>query len=188
MQKIIILTAPSGSGKSTIAAHLMQAIPQLQFSVSSATRNPRSGEVNGQHYHFITVQQFEQNIASNSFIEWEKVYEGKYYGTTKQALQDIWNQNKIPLLDIDVKGAINILQQFGPQQVCSIFIQVPIADLEARLVSRGTETPQTLAERLQKAEYEASFATQFQHIVVNQQLEQATKETLEIVQNFLQMQ
>jgi guanylate kinase len=188
LQKIIILTAPSGSGKSSIAALLMQAIPQLQFSVSSATRKPRNGEVDGVHYHFISVEEFEKEIEQNNFVEWEKVYEGKYYGTTKKALEDIWQNKGIPLLDIDVKGALNLLQQFGSTQVCSIFIEVPLADLEKRLLARGTETPQTLAERLQKAEYEASFASQFQHIVLNHQLEQAAKETLQIVQNFLQMQ
>jgi guanylate kinase len=182
--KIIILTAPSGSGKSTIAKGLMQQLPQLQFSVSAATRSPRSDEVDGVHYHFLSVDQFTSKINSNQFAEWEKVYEGKYYGTLKSEIENIWAQHKVPLLDIDVKGAKSIIANY-PQQVLSIYIHVPVAELQKRLIARGTETPKSLQERLDKASIEAQESTSFDAIVLNNDLHEATQEVVEQVKKFL---
>lgn len=185
MNKIIIITAPSGSGKSTLTKRLMAEFPNLAFSVSACTRSPRAGETDGQDYHFISVQQFQQSIASDEFIEWEMVYEGKYYGTLKKEINRIWEQSKIPLVDIDVKGALNVQNQYRAVAK-SIFIQAPsIETLRQRLEKRGTETAESLAERIDKAEFELSFASSFDHIIINDDLETATKSLIQIVADFL---
>jgi guanylate kinase len=183
--KIIIVTAPSGSGKSTLVKYLMQEMPELAFSISAATREPRTGEVNGEHYYFMSVTEFEKIIETNGFLEWEKVYEGKYYGTLKSEMDRIWAKNQVPILDIDVLGALNI-QEKTNANVCSIFIKAPSKEaLEARLVGRGTETEASLKERIEKAEEETSVAHQFNHIVVNDKLEKAQQDIMHIVQEYL---
>jgi guanylate kinase len=185
MNKIIIITAPSGSGKSTLIKHLMAHFPDFAFSISACTRAPRMGEVDGQDYHFISVEQFQQSIANNEFIEWEMVYEGKYYGTLKTELNRIWAQSKIPLVDIDVKGALNVQSQYRSQAL-SVFIQAPsIEILKERLEKRGTENPETLKERIDKAAYEMSFAHQFDQIIINDDLAIASNQLIEIVASFL---
>ena len=183
--KIILIAAPSGSGKSTITNFLIQHIPQLSFSISAATRPPRGVEKHGVHYYFISINDFENKIKNNEFAEWENVYEGKYYGTTNAELERIWNDNKTPLLDIDVKGALKIKEKYG-KMVCDIFIKVPnIETLKKRLEARGTETQQSLQERINKATYEMSFETKFTNVVVNDNLQIACNEVLKIVQEFL---
>jgi guanylate kinase len=186
--KIIIITAPSGSGKTSITRHLMQQFPQLAFSVSAATRQPRGIEKDGVDYHFISTETFQQKIQHNEFIEWEMVYEGKYYGTLKAELEKIWSQNKIPVLDIDVKGAIHVQQQF-PQTSLSLFIQPPsVEELKKRLQSRGTETAESLAARINKASYELSFKEHFNKVVVNDELQKACAEATAIVDTFIKAQ
>jgi guanylate kinase len=184
--KLIIITAPSGSGKTSITRHLMQHFPQLAFSVSAATRQPRGIEKDGVDYHFISTEAFQQKIQHNEFVEWEMVYEGKYYGTLKSELEKIWNQNKIPVLDIDVKGAIHVQQQF-PQTSLSLFIQPPsVEELKKRLQSRGTETAESLAARINKAAYELSFKEHFNKVVVNDELQKACAEATAIVDAFIE--
>lgn len=184
-EKIIIITAPSGSGKSTLTKRLMAEFPNLAFSISACTRSPRAGERDGEDYHFISVQQFKNSIAANEFIEWEMVYEGKYYGTLKTELNRIWEQSKVPLVDIDVKGALNVQGQYRAVAK-SIFIQAPSIDtLRQRLEKRGTESPESLAERINKAEYEQSFAPLFDHIIINDDLEVATVSLIKIVAEYL---
>jgi guanylate kinase len=182
--KIIILTAPSGSGKSTIANALMQAVPNLQFSVSAATRAPRHGEIDGQHYYFISLASFLQKIENHEFAEWEKVYEGKYYGTLNAELERIWASGNIPILDIDVVGAPRVINKY-PNQVCSIFIDVPIELLKDRLIKRGTETPESLQERLNKAAEESAQKGSFLHVVPNIELSTATQQVITLVLQFL---
>jgi len=149
--KIIILTAPSGAGKTSITRHLIQEFPQLAFSISAATRQARGNEQNGRDYYFITVEDFQKKIKENAFVEWEMVYEGKYYGTLKSELERIWNENKIPVLDIDVQGAIHVQLQY-PENSLSIFIEAPSVEaLRNRLQGRSTETPESLQTRLNKA-------------------------------------
>ena len=150
--KIIIITAPSGAGKTSITRHLLKTYPdKLAFSISAATRKPRGNELDGVDYYFISEEAFKQKIQHDEFVEWEMVYEGKYYGTLKSELQRIWSQGKVPLLDIDVKGAIHVQQQF-PHTSLSLFIEPPsIAELRRRLSSRGTESQESLQARVSKS-------------------------------------
>jgi guanylate kinase len=183
--KIIIITAPSGAGKTSITKHLMQHFPQLAFSVSAATRQARGTEKDGVDYHFMSMDNFKQKIQQNEFAEWEMVYEGKYYGTLKSELEKIWQQNKIPVLDIDVKGAIHVQQQF-PQTSLSLFIEPPsVSELKKRLQSRGTETAESIAARVNKAAYELSFKEHFNKVVINDDLQKACIEAEMIVFGFI---
>ena len=184
--KIIIIAAPSGAGKSSVTKHLLNAFPdQLSFSISCATRLPRTDEKDKVDYYFISVDEFKNKIQQQQFVEWEMVYEGRYYGTLKSELQRIWEQHKTPLLDLDVKGSINIQQQY-PYDSLTLFIEPPsIEELERRLIERGTETPESLRARINKASYELSFKQQFDHTIINDKLEIACAEAEEIVKKFL---
>lgn len=143
------------------------------------------GEVDGKDYYFLTEETFKQKIDENEFAEWEMVYTGKYYGTLKSELQRIWDNHKFPLIDIDVKGAIAMQQQY-PQSSISIFIQAPsIAELRNRLVNRGTDSMEMIDERIKKAEYELSYSDQFDTIVVNDDLVKAEQELTDVIDQFL---
>lgn len=183
--KLIIIAAPSGAGKTSIVKHLLATLPdQLGFSVSCATRAPRAGETHGSDYYFITPQEFTRRVEAGEFAEWEMVYEGKFYGTLHSELQRMWDQRQAPLLDIDVKGGLRIKEQY-PQSL-SLFIEPPSLEvLRERLAARGTETPDSLQMRLNKASEECSYRNQFDHIIVNDQLEKACKEAVSIVKNYL---
>lgn len=184
--KIIIITAPSGSGKTTLVKRLLAAEPKLAFSISACTRQPRAGEVEGKDYYFLSEQAFKKNIDEDAFIEWEMVYTGKYYGTLKAELARIWAEGRTPLVDIDVKGALEIQKQF-PGNSLSIFIKAPSLEiLRRRLIARGSESPQTLEERVAKAEFELLDAEEFDRIIINDDLEIATRELLEMCQEFTQ--
>jgi guanylate kinase len=184
-QKILIITAPSGAGKTSITRHLMNCFPVLEFSVSAATRNARGNEKDGIDYYFIPLEDFKQKIQNKEFAEWEMVYEGKYYGTLKSELKRIWGLNKVPVLDIDVKGAIHIQQQY-PENTLSVFIEPPSVDeLKNRLESRGTETAESIAARVNKAAYELSFKEHFNKSIVNDNLDRACAEAVNLVDEFL---
>lgn len=185
-QKIIIITAPSGAGKTSITRHLLRTYPnKLAFSISAATRPARGDEKNGVDYYFMSEAQFKEKIQHDAFVEWEMVYEGKYYGTLKEDLQRIWNDGKIPVLDIDVKGAIHIQQQF-PRTTLSLFIEPPsIDELKKRLTGRGTESEASLMARVNKASYEISFKHSFHHVIVNDDLERACARARAIVSQFI---
>jgi guanylate kinase len=184
--KIIIIAAPSGSGKTSVVRHLLKVMPErLAFSISAATRQPRNNEKDKVDYYFITAEEFKTRIERNEFVEWEMVYEGKYYGTLKSEIYRIWEQEKAPLLDVDVKGGIHVQQQY-PYQSLSLFIEPPsIDELERRLRARGTETAESLRARIDKASYELSFKTQFDHIIINDLLERACAEAETLVRKFL---
>jgi len=185
--KLIIITAPSGAGKTSVTRYLLSKISSLAFSVSATTRKPRSNEVDGRDYYFISEDEFHQKIQAKEFIEWEMVYEGKFYGTFKNELKRIWREDKTPLLDIDVKGAIHVHEQFN-NNCLTIFIEPPSVDeLKKRLQLRGTESLESLQTRLNKAIFELSFKHQFNKIVVNDDLEHACIETEEIVREFLNL-
>ena len=183
--KILIITAPSGAGKTSITKHFMKKFPQLSFSVSAATRQKRSYEKDGVDYHFMSVEDFQQKIQNEEFVEWEMVYEGKYYGTLKTELHRIWDMGQTPVLDIDVKGAIHV-QDLNPQQTLAVFIEPPsIDELKNRLHKRGTETAESLQARVSKASYEISFKHSFDEVIVNDDLEKACARAEEIVAAFL---
>jgi guanylate kinase len=185
MNKIIIITAPSGAGKTTIVKKLLAELPQLAFSISATTRIPRDTEISGQDYYFLTQEDFHQKIEHHAFAEYEMVYAGKYYGTLKSELQRIWNNNQVPMVDIDVKGALSIKEKYQGTTL-TIFIAPPTLDaLRVRLSERGTETQASLEERLGKARYEMSFSHEFDEIVVNDELERAYAEVKALVLAFL---
>lgn len=185
-QKILIITAPSGAGKTSITHYLMQNFPTLSFSISATTRIARENELNGKDYYFIGIEEFKKKIQQKEFAEWEMVYEGKYYGTLKTELKRIWSLGKIPVLDIDVKGALHIQQQY-PENTLSIFVEPPSVDeLKVRLQTRGTENDDSIKARINKAAYEISFKDQFDKIIVNTELDKACQEALNIVYEFLQ--
>ncbi len=182
---LIIITAPSGAGKTSITRYLLQHFPQLAFSVSAATRKQRPDEVDGVDYYFMTLEEFQHKIQNQEFVEWEMVYEGRYYGTLKNELQRLRAKNKIPILDIDVKGAIHVQEQY-PEQSISIFVQPPsIEELKRRLEYRATESAEALQDRLNKAAYEISFRHHFNHIIVNDDLQKACEEARHIIAGFL---
>jgi guanylate kinase len=185
-QKIIILTAPSGAGKTSITRHLLAKYPQrLSFSISAATRRPRGKEQNAVDYYFMSDEEFTNKIQHEEFVEWEMVYEGKYYGTLKSELQRIWNEGKVPVLDIDVKGAIHVQQQY-PRTTLSLFIEPPsIEELKKRLSSRGTEDEDSLNARINKASYELSFKHSFDHVIVNSELAKACAEAEKLIKEFV---
>ena len=184
--KLIIIAAPSGAGKTSVTRHLLKALPeQLAFSISCATRQPRNNEKDKVDYYFISAEDFKTKIEQKEFVEWEMVYEGKYYGTLKSEVERIWQLDKAPLLDVDVQGGINI-QQLYPHNSLSLFIEPPsIEELERRLRARGTESPESLLARLNKAAYELSFKHQFDRIIINDKLEIACGEAEQAVRDFL---
>jgi guanylate kinase len=185
IDKLIIITAPSGSGKTTIVNYLLQQFPQLAFSISACTRKPRGEEKNGVNYYFISIEEFTRKIALHEFAEFEMVYEGKYYGTLKSELNSIWENNKVPLIDIDVQGALRLKKHYS-EQALTIFIQAPNLEiLEQRLRARGTENEQGIKERIDKASEELKYANQFDYNIVNDDLERACGETKAILAEFL---
>ncbi|MBX2907185.1 MAG: guanylate kinase [Taibaiella sp.] len=186
MGKVVIITAPSGSGKTTMVKRLLAASDKLEFSISACTRQPRAGEVHGKDYYFFDEAHFKQLIGEDAFVEWEMVYTGKYYGTLKSEMQRIWDKGHYPLVDIDVMGALVVKDKF-PGQCLTVFIEAPsIEELRRRLVARGTETEQTLEERVNKAVHELTVAPQFDRIIINDNLERASAELLQVVEKFLE--
>jgi guanylate kinase len=184
-QRIIIITAPSGAGKTSITHWLLKKYPQLAFSVSATTRAPRDHEKDGVDYYFLSVNDFSQKIVHKEFAEWEMVYEGKYYGTLKSELKRIWSTGRVPLLDIEVKGAIHMQKQY-PKSILSLFIEPPSVDeLRRRLEMRGTETAASLEARVNKAAYEISFRHHFDKIIVNKELDAACRDADAAIQGFL---
>jgi guanylate kinase len=183
--KLIIFSAPSGAGKSTIVRHLMRQNLGLAFSISATSRPPREGETDGREYHFMSAETFRDLIDKKAFIEWEEVYPGQYYGTLHSELNKIWEAGKHAVFDIDVMGGLNLKKEFG-DRACAIFIEPPSLDiLEERLRSRGSDDEASLNKRLKKAGHEMQFASQFDHIVVNDRLEEAQHRACILVQEFL---
>ena len=184
-QKMIVITAPSGAGKTSITRHLMKVFPQLAFSISAATREPRSNEKDGVDYYFMSVEQFQDKILKEEFVEWEMVYEGKYYGTLKSELRRMWSHEQVPVLDIDVQGAIHVQKEY-PVNSLFIFIKPPSVDeLRKRLESRGSESADSIQTRVSKAAYELSFANQFSNVIENFDFATACREAEEVVREFI---
>ena len=185
--KMLIVSAPSGSGKSTIVNWLMKEHPELHlyFSISCTSRAPRGTEQNGVEYFFLTPEEFRAKIANEEFLEYEEVYQDRFYGTLKAQVerQRLVGQNVV--FDVDVKGGLNIKRYYGDEAL-SLFIQPPsVEELRRRLTGRGTDTSDAIEERLAKAEYELTFSSQFDCVVVNDDLEAAKQEALQIINDFL---
>ncbi len=185
MSKLIILTAPSGAGKTTIVRHLLNTIPELAFSISATTRERRPNEVEGEDYYYIGVAEFKKLIAEDAFAEWQQVYPDQFYGTLRREMDRIWAEGKHIVFDIDVKGAVNLKNAY-PDQSLAIFVKPPSkAALFERLRQRKTENEESLRKRLAKAEEELTFENKFDHILVNDVLEDALDEAQVVVRRFI---
>ncbi|MCE5345822.1 MAG: guanylate kinase [Bacteroidales bacterium] len=185
--KLIIISAPSGAGKSTIVKYLLESGINLEFSISATTRKPRGKEKDGKEYYFISVEEFRRRIRNEEFIEWEEVYKDHLYGTLKSEIERIWNAGNHVLFDVDAKGGINLKKIFGSKAI-SIFIMPPsVAELEKRLTLRGTDDPSKIKERVAKADAEMDQSRKFDHIIINDILEKAEKETYTLISDFIKI-
>ena len=185
--KLIIFSAPSGSGKSTIVQYLMKEHPELRlvFSVSCASRAPRGTERNGIDYFFLSPDEFRQKISKGEFLEYEEVYQDKFYGTLKSQVDSQANRGENVVFDVDVKGGCNIKKYYG-NRALSVFIQPPsVEELRRRLLGRATDAPEVIEQRLSKAAYELTFADRFDKVIVNDDLAVAKAEAYQIVSDFL---
>ena len=186
MNKVIIFSAPSGSGKTTLVKYCLAVFPELQFSISATTRALRGEEIHGKDYFFLSVEEFKNLIAENAFVEYEEVYQDKFYGTLKSEVERIWQEGKVVIFDVDVKGGVNLKKIFG-ENALSIFIAPPsIDELERRLISRATDDLETIKIRVAKAKEEMTYAEEFDQIIINDDLETAQKEIERIVRNFIE--
>lgn len=186
--KLIIFSAPSGSGKTTIVQHLVKKFPELEFSVSACSRERRKGEVHGVNYYFLTVDEFREKITNDEFVEWQEVYDNHYYGTLKAEILRIWSHGKHVIFDVDVEGGLNLKKQFNDNAL-AIFVKAPsIKHLEERLRGRETETDESIARRMAKAEKEMKVANQFDVVLMNADLGKALQEAEKIVGDFLRKQ
>ena len=186
--KLIIISAPSGTGKSTIIGWLMKEHPELNlaFSISCTSRAPRGTEQNGVEYFFLTPEEFRQRIDNDEFLEYEEVYQDRFYGTLKAQVERQLEAGQNVVFDVDVKGGVNIKKHYGDEAV-SIFIQPPsIEELRRRLEGRGTDAPEVIDQRIARAEFELTFAPQFDKVVINDDLATAEADALALVEEFLQ--
>lgn len=185
--KLIVISAPSGCGKSTIINTILDdGKLDLKFSVSATNRAPREGEEDGVHYHFMTTERFRDAVENGEFIEWEEVYPGRYYGTLRSEIDLQLAKGHNVILDIDVKGALNVKKIYGAD-ACTIFIEPPsISELQRRLEKRGTDNPEQIKTRVSRAEYEISLAPQFDVQIVNDNLDKAIAETTAVIEGFME--
>jgi len=183
--KLIIFSAPSGSGKSTIINIVLQKEFNLEFSISATSRAPRGEEKDGVEYYFLSSEKFKEKIKNNELVEWEEVYPGTFYGTLKSEVDRIAAKGNNIIFDLDVVGGLNLKKMYG-EQALSIFIQPPsIEELEKRLTSRGTDSPEKIKERLSKANEELSYANKFDTVIINDDLNKAVRLTEDALRNFL---
>ena len=184
--KLIIISAPSGTGKSTIIGRIIDdPALRLEFSISATTRSPREGEVNGVHYHFLSVEEFKDAIANDGLVEYEEVYPGRFYGTLKIEIARIQEKGNNAILDIDVKGGVNVKRMYG-NNARSIFIMPPsIETLRQRLLSRATDSIEAINQRVDKAAFELTFSDKFDKQVVNDDLDKAVEETRQLILDFI---
>lgn len=183
--KLIIFSAPSGAGKSTIVQHLLTRNLGLEFSVSATSRPPRGVEKHGEHYYFLTADEFRKSIENNDFIEFEEVYNDLYYGTLRSEVERITSKGNNIVFDVDVVGGLNIKKQYGDRAL-AIFIAPPsISELKKRLLGRGTDSPEMIAQRIEKASFELTFAEKFDVVIVNDDLTKAQIESEAVIRKFL---
>lgn len=185
MGKLVIFSAPSGSGKTTIVRELLKRFNCFEFSISATSRKPRGEERDGKDYYFLSNDEFKACVERGEFVEWEEVYQGTCYGTLKREMERIWAKGNIILFDVDVMGGISLKRLFG-DDACSVFIMPPsIEELERRLRGRGTDAEEVILKRIAKAEFELSKAPEFDHIVVNDKLDDAVSEVEKILNDFI---
>lgn len=184
--KLIVFSAPSGSGKTTIVRHLLKHEElNLEFSISATSREARFGEVDGVHYHFLDLAEFKRRIKAEEFLEWEEVYRDNFYGTLKSEVQRIWNQGKNVIFDIDVVGGLDI-KEIYPDKTLAVFVKPPsIEELKIRLKKRKTETEDKINMRVAKASIELKTASQFDHIILNDNLDIALVKAYNLVADFV---
>jgi len=183
--KLFIFSAPSGSGKTTIVKSLLEKNLGLEFSISAASRPSRENEVHGKDYHFLSTENFKEKINNDEFVEWEEVYENRFYGTLKSELDRIWEKGHHAIFDVDVIGGLNIKKKY-PKKALSVFVMPPsIEELEKRLVSRSTDSNEDITTRINKANEELQYANQFDIIIINDKLEKAIEEAALAVKNFI---
>jgi guanylate kinase len=183
--KLVIISAPSGAGKTTIVKHLLNSGLNLAFSVSATTRLLRGNETDGEDYFFLTVPEFKKKIENNEFIEWEEVYKDLMYGTLKSELERIWAKGSHVIFDVDAKGGLNLKKKFGTNSIALFIMPPSIEELKNRLVKRGTDSPEKISMRADKAREEIKLANQFDTIIVNNQLDKTKEEAVKIVSSFL---
>lgn len=185
-KKVLIFSAPSGSGKSTIVNHILGIYPDsMEFSISATSRAPRGEEKDGKEYYFVSTEEFRKLIEKDKLVEYQEVYEGRFYGTLKSECERIWNAGHVIIFDVDVKGGVNLKKYFSDAAL-SIFIQAPSVEvLRDRLVKRGTDSPEAIEERVAKAEEELAYAPQFDYVLVNDELTTAFRESEKVVEDFL---
>lgn len=183
--KCIIFSAPSGAGKTTIVHHLLEQSLGLEFSVSACSRMPRPNEIDGKDYQFLGLEGFKQKIKENAFVEWEEVYTNNFYGTLKSEMERIWSQGKTVIFDVDVIGGLNIKTQFK-ENALAIFVQPPsYEELEKRLRNRSTESEDKINQRMSKAKKELAFSSEFDLVLINDNLEEACVKAKQLVTTFL---
>ena len=184
-KKVVIFSAPSGSGKSTIVQHILALHPEMEFSVSATSRPPRGQEKDGVDYFFIPAEEFRSRIAAGQFVEFEEVYQDRFYGTLKSEVERIWNAGHVIIFDVDVKGGVNLKKYFGDAAL-SVFIKAPSVEvLRERLVKRGTDSPEAIEERVAKAAEELTYEDKFDYVLVNDKLELAFADAEKVVGDFL---
>jgi guanylate kinase len=185
LKKAVIISAPSGSGKTTLVKYLLDTIPELQFSISATSRIPRNHEIDRKDYYFLSREEFMRKIKNHEFIEWEEVYKGTFYGTLKAEIDRIWSSDKSVIFDVDVQGGIHLKKYFGHAGL-SIFIMVKDSqELEKRLRDRNTDSEDSIKNRLEKARNEMQYKDQFDHIVINDDLEKTRENIYSMVSKFL---
>ena len=183
--KVLIFSAPSGSGKSTIVNHILGLHPEVEFSISATSRAPRGTEKDGVEYYFLSVEDFKSRIQNGDFVEYEQVYEGRFYGTLKSEVERIWAKGHVIVFDVDVKGGVSLKKYFGDSAL-SVFIQAPsVEELRRRLVFRATDSADAIEERVAKAAEEMTYAPRFDKVLINDNLEKAYLEAESMVDEFL---
>jgi guanylate kinase len=183
--KLIIFSAPSGAGKTTIVHHILKKFGEIEFSVSACSRKKRIGEKEGKDYYFLGVNGFKEKIKNNAFVEWQEVYENHFYGTLKSEIDRIWAKGHHVIFDVDVVGGLNLKKIYG-ERALSIFVMAPsIKDLEERLKLRDTETTESIARRMAKAEKEMDFSAEFDYILMNDDMHQALNDAEQLVADFI---
>ncbi len=183
--KLFIFSAPSGSGKTTIVRNLLDKNLSLEFSISATSRPKRENEVDGKDYHFLSVDDFKKKIENDEFVEWEEVYENRFYGTLKSELERIWSQGKHVIFDVDVVGGLSIKKKY-PKKALSVFVMPPnVEELKKRLILRSTDSTEDIETRINKANKELAYADQFDIIIINDKLEDAIEESETVIKKFI---